>query len=91
MKTFLFKAAMPVAAILLAIGGSFATQASEKKVSQDVQGWTRLQTLACDIPVTCGPFVETICTAIIEGNPVQAYGKINPNDTACTLRLGQRQ
>lgn len=88
MKTKIFKMLMPVLAIILAIGGSFATHAAEKKADQTIIGYaTSINGTPCSIIIICGQIPNTICVIIIIGIPTQAWGKFNPNDTACPIIL----
>lgn len=83
---------MPVAAVALAIGGSFASQASEKKVNTSVLAYIDAPD-ACHIVTSCSDVVNTVCTATVySGTNVyyfQAYGKVSPSATTCPVILYQ--
>lgn len=83
MKTNYFKIVMPVIAVIFAIGGSFATFASEKSTQTSVIGYVSYFT-SCDIAVACGT-LGPVCTATVGGNVYQAFGKFSINDTACPI------
>ena len=78
---------MPAIAILLAIGGSFVSYASEKTTNALVPGYIDIIGSHCIHYTTCSNIVgPVICTAIYQGIVYQAYGRF-PNDTVCDLIL----
>lgn len=91
MKASFFKIIMSAAAVLLAIGGSFATYTSERKAQQAVIGYANsIDGTPCAITVLCGNILW-ICTVTIGGVNVQAYSKFNPSDTTCPIVARARQ
>jgi len=89
MKTSLFKIVMPTIAILLAVGGSFASNASEKATSTILPGYIiPLGGSICQNFTTCENILSPwICTLVYQGIPYQAYGKMSPQDTVCDIIL----
>lgn len=89
MKNFFFKIVIPSAAILLAIGGSFTTHASQKKATVPVPGYfTPLGSgggPACQLSITCTTIPGPLCTVIFQGRNYAALGKVNPSDTTCPV------
>lgn len=92
MKTLFFKIAISVATVLLAIGGSFAIHASEKKAQRVLVGYaTSLNGTPCVVTTLCGEIPNTVCIAILSGGiGSQAWGKFNPNDISCPIIFRQR-
>lgn len=86
MKTKLSKIVMSLIAVVIAVSGTFVSHASEKNSKQIVTCWITPPNSSdiCDIIVDCG-HSSRICTIIYQGVAVQAFGKINPNDTVCPL------
>lgn len=77
---------MSTTVVLLAVAGSFASHASEKKVQQLLIGYIpSINGTPCKISTQCGEIQNTICTATQAGIPYNATGKFNPNDTVCPL------
>jgi len=79
----MFKIAMPAFAILLAIGGSFGSQASQ----QTITPWTGYlyQNGGCsNVTVNCSLTPGTTACTVLG---VQAYGKSRYGDTVCPLFL----
>lgn len=84
MKANIFKIVMPVAAILLAIGGSLSTHASEKKNLALTNGYiTPIGQAMCSVITPCQNVGSIPCTVIYEGNSYSPKGKFNPSDTSC--------
>jgi len=88
MKTNYFKIVMPTVAILLAIGSSLATHASEKSTLviktgyiSPIGGWP------CSISTLCSSTGTSICTATYQAIKYQAYGKASQGDTVCEIFL----
>jgi len=88
MKTNYFKILMPFIAIMIAIAGSFATQAAEKKISGPETGYYGTNWWSpCARTAQCVSPGAIMCTAIYGGQTYNCYGKLDPNDTSCTLVL----
>ena len=86
MKTRILKTVLPVAAIMFAIAGAFASQTSGKEVLAVQTGYIDAPT-PCSEAVTCNTNVGPLCTLLVNGIQRQAYGKINPQDSNCTKVL----
>jgi len=86
MKTKSFKLIMSIVAILLAISGSFATQAREKKSQAIVPGYIHVPpTYLCMQATVCTNIVNPVlCTATYQGVLYQAFIKLHPEDTYCS-------
>jgi len=88
MKNFKSKLMMPLMVMAFAIAGAFVTNAS---ASEDVfapeTGYIQ-NNIPCDTPVQCDntPSAQ-ICTAEINGEEIQAFGKISPTSTTCSKVL----
>jgi hypothetical protein len=82
MKKFCF----PIAVVLLAITGAFASQASSSKPVALQTGWIDSPS-PCQIEVSCRTEVGPVCTMFHQGQTKQAYGKVNPNDATCAKTL----
>jgi hypothetical protein len=80
------KFSMPIAVFLLAIGGAFASQSSEKSILPPQTGWIDTPS-PCQIPASCRTEVGTVCTLFHQGMNKQAYGKVNPGDATCAKIL----
>ena len=93
MKNIFLKSVIPTAAILFAIGGSFATHASEKKSQVDVPAFApQGGTNPCLLTFTCSNVNNgVLCTALIGTNLTQFYGKLTPEAAICPITLWQRQ
>jgi len=98
MKTNYSKIAIQMFAILLAIGSSFATTASEKKVNAPVIGYFPIIPVIgpppltpCSFKVLCSNIPGPICTAVYQGNVYQAFGKVHPEDTVCGVTVYRLQ
>jgi len=87
MKTNFFKIVMPAATILLAVGGSFASHASEKKTTINVPGYVILPgDPICRNLTTCQNITATVlCTVIYQGNSYMAFSKQAPSDMVCDM------
>jgi len=98
MKTNYPKIAIQIFAILLAIGSSFATTASEKKVNAPVTGYFPKFPIIGPPPIAqcmfaqlCSNTPGPICTGVYQGITYQVFGKANPNDTVCQIVLFKQQ
>jgi len=89
MKTNFFKIVMPAAAILLAIGGSFVSQASVKKTTALVPGYVLLpgENECRNITICSNVLNPVLCTAIYQGNTYQCFSKQSGSDTVCDIFL----
>lgn len=74
---------MSAVAVLLAIGASFTTHASEKKVLGPVNGYISPIGWPCGITVGCSNTGFQACTAWYNGNLYQAFEKASYWDTVC--------
>lgn len=80
------KFSMPIAVVVLAITGAFASQSSQTSSLVPQTGW--IDTPApCQIPVSCRTEVGPVCTMLHQGVNKQAFGKVNPNDATCSKVL----
>lgn len=69
MKSNYFKIAMPVLAVVLAIGGSFASKASEQSTAAKITGYiTPFGRPACSITVQCSNLPGPACSAFYQGD-----------------------
>ena len=82
MKTSFFKIAMPVVAVLMAVGGSLAGRASEKSVLTLTNGYIP-NSNPCINPIACSDTGSQFCTVIVGAQNYRLYGKIFPADTQC--------
>jgi hypothetical protein len=80
------KFSIPVAVILLAITGAFASQSSAAKPVALQTGWIDSPS-PCQIQVSCRTEVGPVCTMFYQGQNRQAYGKVNPTDATCPKTL----
>ena len=89
MKSHFFKIVMPVAAILLAIGGSFASKANTVKSPQIiVPGYYNTNPAIpnpCNVSVQCSNITGPVCTVTVGGQSYQAFGKVLETDTVCEI------
>ncbi|MNF90200.1 hypothetical protein D3C84_727570 [compost metagenome] len=86
MKTKIFKIGFPVAAVVLAIAGAFASQAAPKSTVATKTGYL-------DTPSPCLEARECsdvnngiVCTYMWQGSNHQAFGK-NPTGGQCSVTL----
>ena len=73
---------MPLLAIILAMGSSFATHASITSATRaTVTGYiTPLSGPPCSVITACSNVVSSIiCTDVYQGNRYQAFGKVTPS------------
>jgi len=83
MKKYL-KTFMSALFILFSIGAAFSLHASEGKTG--TYGYvTPINGGACSLVVPCNSIGSQACIAIYGGSYYRAFGKIDPNDTACFL------
>jgi len=88
MKTYLSKIIMPIAAITLAIGGSFVSHASEKSSLVKVTGYFHPNGTPICVPIKiCNTIGFVLCTTVYQGRVYQVFGKVSPNDTVCPVTL----
>jgi len=89
MKTNFFRIVMPATAILLAIGGSFASQASGKKTTANVPGYIiPIGGNVCENRTICSNITSPVlCTVIYQGISYQAFAKQSGSDTVCDITL----
>jgi hypothetical protein len=80
------KISIPIAVVLLAITGAFASQSSATKPVALQTGWIDSPS-PCQIEVSCRTEVGPVCTMFYKGQTKQAYGKVNPNDASCAKVL----
>ena len=80
---------MPAIAILLAIGGSFVSHASEKKTNVIVPGYIiPIGGSICENITTCSNVLTPVlCTVIYQGITYQAFAKQSGSDTVCDITL----
>lgn len=81
---------MPMAVILLAIGGSFVSHASGKKIQQVVPGYaTTNPARPCDVSIPCSTNpANPICTLTIGTTTYQAFGRLTPTEAVpCPIVL----
>jgi len=83
MKTVFFKIAMPVIAVLMAVGGSLAGRASEKSVLTVTNGYIINSFPYCINPIACSDTGLQFCSAFIGGQVYRLYGKFFAGDTDC--------
>lgn len=77
---------MPIAVVLLAITGAFASQSSQSGPKALQTGWIDTPS-PCQIAVSCNNSLGPVCTMLHQGQIKQAYGKVNPNDATCAKVL----
>jgi len=89
MKTNFFRIVIPAVAILLALGGSFVSHASEKKTNANVSAWIiPIGATQCMSFSTCSNIVSPVlCTVTYQSNTYQAFNKEAPSDTTCNVLL----
>jgi len=88
MKINLPKIIIPVTAILLAVGGSFASRASEKSSLVKIQGYFYpLGSPDCIPGILCNTSGAILCTVVYRGQVYQEFGKIFPSDVPCPIVL----
>jgi len=89
MKTNSFKIVVSAAAILLAIGGSFVSHASEKKTNIIVPGYIiPTGDFICRNLTTCSNVSNpVVCTVIYQNGNYQAYNKQSGTDVVCDILL----
>ena len=80
------KFSIPVATVLLAITGAFASQSSVTQPTSLQKGWIDAET-PCSIEVACRTEVGPVCTMLHNGQIKQAFGKNNPKDATCPKTL----
>lgn len=86
MKTSILKKILPIAVIMLAIAGAFASQPSNNRVLAPKLGYIDSAT-PCSVEVSCNTTVGEICTQEVNSEEKQAFGKVNPNDASCAQVL----
>jgi len=93
MKTIFFKIGMPVAAIVLAIGGSIVSNAQTEKSPQIiVPGYYNTNPAIpnpCNVSVQCNSVSGPVCTVVVAGITYQAFGKEFTTDTVCPIVLSK--
>jgi len=82
MKTVFFKIAMPVIAVLMAVGGSLAGRASEKSVLTATNGYIP-NSNPCINPILCSDVGGPFCSVTVGSQTYRLYGKLFPADTQC--------
>ena len=88
MKINYFKIIIPIVVTLLTIGGSLLSHASEKEVTTYITGYvSTFGHPPCYINVNCTTFGSSYCTATVGGLTYQAFGKLSPWDTVCSIIL----
>ena len=88
MKSIFFKIVMPVAAIILAIGSSISTHASQKRAHQFITGYINpVGSNLCSITASCTDVGGVLCTATYQSVVYQAFGKEAPSDSTCPVLL----
>jgi len=86
MKTILKTVLFPVLAILLAIGSSFATRASEKTNTTTITCHvTPLGSAPCSISTQCSNTPGALCTLTYLGIIYPVYAKLAITDTNCEI------
>ena len=80
------KFSMPIAVVLLAITGAFASQSSGTSPTALQTGWIDTPS-PCQIAVSCRTELGPVCTMFHQGQNRQAFGKVNPNDATCAKVL----
>jgi len=81
------KRILPVAVIMLAIGGAFASQSSKNVAFASKTGYIDSPS-PCSVAVSCNTNVGAICSQLdANGNEQQAFGKVNPQDASCAQVL----
>lgn len=93
MKSRIFKIAMSLAAVVFAIGGSFASHASVKKPHTYLTGYIDAFE-ACRISTACSDIIGPACTATIyvgsTAYTFQAWGKLQDYQGVCPLIIYQQ-
>lgn len=80
MKKFL----LPIAIVMIAVGGAFASQQQKEDVLSTEMGWINSPT-PCNTSVLCSNIEGPLCTINVNGVNHQAFGKVTP--TSCTKVL----
>jgi len=89
MKTNFFKSILPVAVMMFGIFAAFGFEKADAEALVPEFGWYTTTTANhCDVQVSCDDRASgPLCTAIYNGVPVQAFGKISPSSINCTKTL----
>jgi len=89
MKTNLSKMIMTIVAIMLAIGGSFVSHASEKKTFTILPGYINpIFSFPCTNVTSCSNIAgRPFCTVTYQGHLYQAFGRQSPGDPYCDTVL----
>jgi len=86
MKTVFFKIATPLIVILLILGNSFSSHASEEETSAPITCYASpLGGAPCSISTICSTVGTIICTVTYQGQVYQVFGKVNPTDVVCPI------
>ena len=86
MKKRILNLILPMAAIMFAVAGAFASHTSSKGILAPQTGY--IDSLSpCSVAVSSNNSFGPICTALVNGVQRQAYGKINPQDATCAKVL----
>lgn len=83
MKTLKRNLILPLMVMAFGITGAFVTNAMESTQSTQKTGYIDAPR-PCEIPVECSTIGEEFCT---NEAGLQAFGKVNPNDTTCPQEL----
>jgi len=78
---------MPTVAILLAVGGSFVSHASEKKTTASVPGYIIPLGGICQNVILCNNISPGLCTVIYQGLSYQTFAKQAGCNTVCDILL----